>query len=75
MFPNQDKLARGDQEPIPATVLLDLLPAIPAVLVQTARELYGLSASQTLTLLGELHRDRLVKTDKYGIVTPSKLEK
>ena len=75
LLPNDDRLARGNKEPIPAIVLLPLLPALPGVLVRTAEELYGLSVSQTLTLLSELHRDRLVITDRHGLVTSSKLEK
>ena len=75
LLPNDDRLARGNKEPIPAIVLLPLLPALPGVLVRTAEELYGLSVSQTLTLLSELHRERLVITDRHGLVTLSKLEK
>ncbi len=75
MFPNQDKLAHGDKEPISATILLALLPAIHTVLIRNAGKIYGLSAGQTLTLLGELHRERIVMTDKNGMVVITKLEK
>ena len=78
MFPNLDELAHGDKEPIPATVLLELLPSGPSgstEILRRAEELYGLRPEQTISLLRELRRDGRIRTDTFGRIVPSKLEK
>ncbi len=75
MFPNQDKLARGEQEPFPATDLLPLLPATATELFGKAERLYGLRPEQTQKLLYELRRDQLVTHTLEGVYVPVRMEK
>lgn len=75
MFPNQDKLSRGDKEPFPATDLLPLLPATASELFGRAEKLFGLAPRQTQTLLYELRRDQLVIQTPAGVYVPVKIEK
>lgn len=75
MFPNDDKLAHGDKEPFPATVLIDLLPATASELFEQAKRLYGLRPEQTQKLLYELRRDQQVTETPAGIYVPVRIEK
>ncbi len=75
MFPNDDKLARGEQEPFPATDLLPLLPATASELFGKAEKRYGLRPEQTQKLLYELRRDQLVIQTSEGIYVPVRIEK
>ncbi len=75
MFPNDDKLARGDKEPLLATDLLPLLPATASDLFGKAERLYGLRPEQTQRLLYELRRDQLVIQAPNGVYVPVRIEK
>ncbi len=75
MFPDQDKLARGDKEPVLATALLPLLPATSPELIEKVRELYGLTPPDTLSLLYELRQTQQVTCTLEGVYIPVRIEK
>ncbi len=75
MFPDDDRLAHSDKEPLPATKLLPLLPATASELFGKVERLYGLRPEQTQKLLYELRRDRLVTQTPAGVYTPVRIEK
>jgi hypothetical protein len=75
MFPDDDKLARGDKEPFPATDLLPLLPATAPDLFGRAEKLFGLTPRQTQKLLYELRRDKLVIQTPDGTYLSVRIEK